>query len=144
MVDASLQSQIKETLDALQRLEQGQMQALGDELLPLTHPSLRGLQSYGLSAEGKTRKGTPDSFVGASPSLCTAAVEYTTTGDPGQLEAKFVSDYDKLRVKCPDARVLVLCTNRPITNLDNASLHSQAEADDVALTVLGGEKIAVR
>src|SRR5262249_11243389 len=49
------------TFSALQRLEQGSFQKLGDELLPTEYGELECLRPHGVNAEGKTRKGVPDS-----------------------------------------------------------------------------------
>lgn len=128
------------TVFALQRLEQGKLQRLGDSLLPWKYSELLGLKSNGLSTEGKTRKGVPDSFVGSSAAECRAAVEYTTQATT--LGDKLASDYASVRAKCPKATVVFLCTNRVVEDADVTPLRQRAAAAGVQLTIVDGREIA--
>jgi hypothetical protein len=130
----------QETFDALQRMEQGKMQQLGDRLLPTMHPLLHGLKPNGMNLEGKTTKGVPDSFVGDAPETCRAAVEYTTQAD--RLEKKLSDDYAGVRRHCPQATTIVLCTNRPTGPLDLTDLKNKANAEKIDLTIIGGRQLA--
>jgi len=133
-------SLVEETFARLQELEQGRFQQLGDELLPWGIPQLVGLRSYGLTPEGKTRKGVPDSFVGPSPSTCRAAVEYTTQAT--DLEGKLGGDYTSARRSCLSATTVVLCTNRSVKGFDLDPLLAQADADGVRLEIVDGYTMA--
>jgi len=128
------------TFDELQRLDQGKMQALGDELLPGIFPALVGLKPHGLNAEGKTIKGVPDSFVGETPAKARAAVEYTTQAS--RLDQKLLSDFRSIRKNSPDARTLFLCTNRSIEGLDLTQVWNEAAQASVSLEIINGRKLA--
>jgi hypothetical protein len=129
------------TFQALQRLEQGKMQALGDELLPYIYTDLRGLTPRGKSLEGKTTKGVPDSMVGKAPATCLAAVEYTTQATG--LQGKFDTDYAGVRLACPKAQRIYVCTNRDSSEKDDFSgLLARAKNDGVTLTVVLGPALA--
>jgi hypothetical protein len=134
---------LEETFVRLQQLEQGKFQLLGDELLPWSFPQLVGLEPFGLNAEGKTRKGVPDSFVGSDPKTCRAAVEYTTqaTNLDGE-NGKLAGDYSSVRQSCSAATTIFLCTNRPIEGLDLEFLQARAAADGVALRIVGGRTVS--
>jgi hypothetical protein len=128
------------TFEALQLLEQGQFQELGDELLPWSFPELQHLKPHGLSKEGKTRKGVPDSYVGPTPSEAVVAVEYTTqaTDLPNKLEA----DYSSVREKCPHVATVILCTNRLVPEGDMNGLRTKAKADGIRLEIVDGSILA--
>jgi hypothetical protein len=129
-----------QTFDALQNLEQGEFQELGDELLPWLFPELRYLKPHGLSREGKTRRGVPDSYVGPSPREATIAVEYTTqqVGTAG----KFEGDYASVRDKCPQANAIFLCTNRALSNEETAGLRATARDQHIRLEIVEGVRMA--
>jgi HEAT repeat protein len=129
-----------ETFYALQRLPSESLHALGDLLLPWLLGGLVGLKKHGLNNEGKTRKGTPDSFVGRSPADCRAAVEYTTQDE--DLAGKFASDYRSVRTHCAKATTVVLCTNRSTDGVDLQPLRAQASADQITLHFVDGRTIA--
>lgn len=128
------------TFDALQRLEQGQFQRLGDRLLPRLLPELAGLRPFGVNSEGKTRKGVPDSYVGSSASDATAAVEYTTQATDQRKKAQ--ADYGSVRDACPRASLVVLATSRLLLDGETAVLRERAEAEDVILHVVDGRTLA--
>jgi hypothetical protein len=128
------------TFDALQRLEQGQFQRLGDQLLPRLLPELAGLRPYGVNPEGKTRKGVPDSYVGTLAVEATACVEYTTQAADQRKKAQ--ADYNGVRNACPRATVIVLATNRLLPDRETATLRERAEAESITLHVLDGRAIA--
>jgi len=128
------------TFFALQRLEQGELQQLGDALLPWKFDQLGGLKSNGLTSEGKTRKGVPDSFVGSSAADCTLAVEYTSQQD--RLIAKLEGDYTGVRGRCPHAREVFLCTNRIADETDRKRLKQLGAAHGVRVTVVDGIELA--
>jgi hypothetical protein len=128
------------TLYALQRLEQGELQQLGDRLLPWMFPALTDLKSHGLSAEGKTRKGVPDSFVGPSAELCSIGVEYTSQHEG--LAKKLEGDYKGVRSRCPAVRDVFLCTNRVVTSDAKQDLQTLGAAESVRVTVLDGVDLA--
>ncbi len=128
------------TFFALQRLEQGGLQKLGDALLPSKFDRLGGLTSNGLTLEGKTRKGVPDSFVGPSAAACTLAVEYTSQQD--RLMTKLGDDYTGVRARCPHAREVFLCTNRVVDDIDRQRLEQSGAADGVRVTVIDGIELA--
>lgn len=121
------------TFFALQRLEQGALQQLGDALLPWKFDRLSGLKSNGLSSQGKIRKGVPDSFVGPTVQDCTLAVEYTSR--LARTVTKFEDDYDKVRARCTHAREVVLCTNSIVETDERRRLEQRGAADGVRVTV---------
>lgn len=65
------------TLNALQRLSDGQFHRLGDDLLPRLEPRYRQLRTHGLNERGESIIGQPDSYVGATANSCSIAVCYT-------------------------------------------------------------------
>lgn len=135
-----LPEEYRATFEELQRLEQGKMQSLGDELLPGVFVQLVGLKRRGLNTEGKTTRGVPDSFVGKTPEAAHAAVEYTTQAT--QLDKKFLSDFDNVRKECPNAQSIFLCTNRDTEGLDLHALRLKADQARVHLEVIDGRKLA--
>src|SRR5258707_289467 len=121
------------TFEALQNLEQGKFQQLGDELLPWLFSQLAHLRPYGLTAEGKTRPGVPDSCVGPRPTEAVSAVEYTTQAT--QLNQKFEHDFEAVRQRCPGAKYILLCTNRTSNGFDFSGLRSKAVDAGVVLEI---------
>ena len=65
------------TLDAIQRLLDGEFHRLGDELLRRLELRYRDLKTHGLNERGESIKGQPDSYVGATADSCSIAVCYT-------------------------------------------------------------------
>src|SRR5262245_8467470 len=65
------------TLEALQRLYDGEFHSLGDALLRRLAPTYRLLRTHGLNEAGESIKGQPDSYVGETATSCTVAVCYT-------------------------------------------------------------------
>ncbi len=128
------------TLWELDRLEQGALQQLGDELLSTVSWAFFGLRPKGMNPEGKTHRGTPDSYVGPSAKLCRTAVEYTTqrTDRTGKCEG----DYASVRKKCPDANVIGLCTSRSLDGEDLEPLMTKAKADGVTLHVIDAGELS--
>jgi hypothetical protein len=127
-------------LYALQRLEQGELQQLGDRLLPWKFDALTDLKPHGLTAEGKTRKGVPDSFVGPAAEHCTVAVEYTSQDE--RLIKKLEDDYKGVRARCRLVREIFLCTNRVVASDTREHLERLGHADGVDLTIFDGVDLA--
>ncbi|HEY4244828.1 MAG TPA: hypothetical protein VGM88_33665 [Kofleriaceae bacterium] len=100
--------EVERTFVALQAIEQGQFQSIGDDVLAWALPLLFGLHPFGLNAEGKTVKGVPDSFVGATREACSAAVEYTT--QKSQQDKKLEHDFDEVRTVSPCVSVVAAST----------------------------------
>lgn len=132
--------EVERTFAALQAIEQGQFQSIGDEILPWALPLLFGLHPFGINGEGKTVKGVPDSFVGAKPELCSAAVEYTT--QKTQQEKKLQDDFDEVRKECPNATLIVLCTNRSLHGVDISPVVNKAVSAKVTLEIVDGRRLA--
>lgn len=121
-------------------MEPGEFHALADDILPWAVPSLVGLRKHGVNAEGKTRKGVPDSYVGDSPATCRVAVEYTTKRT--DQAKKVADDYDAIRRRCPSAMVIVLCTSRSLAGVDVSATETKASSDGVALEIIDGLRLA--
>ena len=132
--------QLQRTFQELQRIEQGKLHQLGDELLPWHDEMLAGLRPNGLNQEGKTRKGVPDSFVGDTATACRVAVEYST--QKTTIEKKFGGDYAGVRTACPLARYIVLCTNRSAAGVDVSVVRDEAVRDGVTLKIVDGNDLA--
>lgn len=130
---------LDETFQELQRLSAEKLHELGDLLLPTIAPSLAGLRKHGLNTEGKTRKGTPDSFVGDSARTCRVAVEYSTQATG--VEGKLRDDFGKVRQHCPTAREIALCTNRSLEGKDLDSLKGAAAQNGVQLQIIDGREL---
>jgi len=139
-VEPPMKDEIKDTFEALQLLEQGEFQELGDELLPWAFPELRNLKPFGLTREGKTRRGVPDSFVGLTAGEATIAVEYTTQAS--DTAGKLGSDFRSVRGKSPAADRIFLCTNRAVEEADLTSLRDQARTAGVRLEIVDGARLA--
>ncbi len=137
---AGMNSDLSQTFEALQQLEQGEFQELGDELLAWAFFELRQLRPYGLTSGGKTRKGVPDSYVGPTPREATIAVEYTTQAT--NTVAKLESDYASVREKCPSAGRVFLCTNRAIPSKASHLLRAKASEERVTLEIIDGVRLA--
>jgi hypothetical protein len=129
-----------DTLDKLQDVGEG-FHALADDVLRYLYPRCRALEPFGRNSEGKPIVGTPDSYVGSSPSDCTIAVEYTTYAIP-RLSAKLLSDYKSASEKCKAATEIILCTNRPRTEGVADAVEAAAAAAGKTLTIVWGEEIA--
>jgi hypothetical protein len=122
-------------------VEQGKFHALADAILPWAFPALVGLRKYGVNAEGKTKKGVPDSYVGDSPKTCRAAVEYTTQRTD---QAKKVAhDYDEVRGRCSSATVIVLCTSRSLDGIDVSATTKKASTDGITIEIVDGHRLAL-
>jgi hypothetical protein len=130
----------RDTCVRLASLEQGRFQQLGDALLPAVDASLAALRSYGVTTEGKTRKGVPDSFLGPEASQATTAIEYTTQAT--RLQEKFALDVKGVLKNCPNAKRLYLVTNRSVDEVDVAALEALAHPTGLSLVVVGGLQIA--
>ena len=121
-------------------MEPGEFHALADDILPWALPALVGLRKHGVNAEGKTRKGVPDSYVGDAPATCRVALEYTTKRTD---QAKKVGDdYDAIRRRCPSATVIVLCTSRSLVGVDVSANKTKASSDGVVLEIIDGLRLA--
>lgn len=135
----SVGSEGQATFYELQRISPERFHDLGDLLLPSIVSGLADLRKHGLNSEGKTRKGTPDSFVGDAPATCQTAVEYSTQDE--DLGGKLVRDYWKVRKQCPQATKIVLCVNRSTQGLDLSAIEEDAASNHIALHVVDGCKI---
>lgn len=131
---------VERTFGALQPIDQGHFQSIGDDILPWALPPLFGLRPFGINDEGKTVKGIPDSLVGAAPDTCRAAVQYTTQRT--QQDKKLEDDFDEARKKCPKATLIVLCTNRSLHNVDLSTVETKAQAAQVTLEIVDGRRLA--
>ncbi len=100
------------TLAALQQLSDTEFHRLCDELLERLEPRYAGLTPHGLNPEGKSIKGKPDSYIGASATTCRIAFEYSTESDDWW--NKIIRDVRDVAQACPLVEEIVVATPRDV------------------------------
>jgi NACHT domain len=98
------------TLEALQRLPDGQFHLLCDELLRRHEPRYRSLRSHGINDRNESIVGQPDSYVGDTSDTCRIAFCYTTKRDGWW--TKVVEDVELARKKSPNIEEVVCVITR--------------------------------
>ena len=98
------------TLAALQRLNDATFHRLCDELIPRVDSRYFPLTPHGISPEGLSIKGQPDSFVGDS--IATASIALCYSVQKQGWWTKLLDDVKSARVACPVAREVVWATSR--------------------------------
>lgn len=129
-----------QTIARLAEIQAGPFQRLGDAILPHIDPGLDGLIPNGINADDQTTKAFPDSYIGASPTSCVIAVEYSRKAE--EIPAKFLEDYKKVRRRCRFAHTIYLVSAHRIQCLDLSGVTSLARQEGVVLHTIGAEAIA--
>ena len=119
----------KKISDALSIMEQGQFQDFCLDFLPICSLEYKGLKRFGTTADGKTRKGTPD-LIKTLDTGQQIAVECSTqkkywkipkNKDKYAQQWKPCKDVDKCIEKLNSLQEIVLCSNKEIpTDSQNA------------------------
>lgn len=114
--------------ESLKSLEQGQFQQFCKSLLPLIEPLYEGLESHGMTLDGKTRKGTPDllkTFGNGKQIAVQCSVDKSYWKLPKKeiniYKSKPCIDIDKCIYHLLNLEEIILCSNQIIpTNAPNA------------------------
>lgn len=113
----------KSISDALKAMEQGTFQSFCLAFLPFLSPDYNGLERHGATADGKTRKGTPDlikTFDNGQQIAVECSVENTYWKAPKDVNKylywKPCQDVDKCLAKLNNLQEIVLCSNQEIPN----------------------------
>src|ERR1017187_3812258 len=133
------------TLAALQRLNDATFHRLCDELIPRVHSRYFPLTPHGISAEGTSIKGQPDSFVGDS--IATASIALCYSVQKHRWWTKLLGDVQSARAACPVALEVVWATSRD-TERDGRRkpqdwlLKAAAASGTAKLTIFGGKRLS--
>jgi hypothetical protein len=133
------------TLAALQRLNDATFHRLCDELIPRVHSRYFPLTPHGISPEGLSIKGQPDSFVGDS--IATASIALCYSVQKHRWWTKLQDDVQSARAACPVAVEVVWATSRD-TERDGRQrpkdwLWKAAAAGGTAkLTIFSGKRLS--
>ena len=132
------------TLATVQRLNDAEFHRLCDELIPRINSRYYALTPHGVSSEGASIKGQPDSFVGSTIETAEIALCYST--QKRRWWTKLLNDVQAAKEACLFASEVVWATSRdterdehrPADWLSNA----EAASGSTTLTVFGGRRLS--